>query len=428
MSTPSPCTLTAVESIGTDLGARRLSSARPAYDRGSLFTLALGTFAVGTEGFMIAAILPAVAHSLRTSIPAAGQLVTIFALTYALSSPLLTSLTVAWPRRRLLMGSLGVFTLANLFAAGAPSYGWLAAARVLLALAAGLYVPNANAFAGVLAPAAHRGRALAIVNGGITVAVALGVPAGAFVGAHFGWRATFIGVAGLSAAALAVLAMRLPRENRTGVTVSLKERLVVMAIPGVLPTLLTTTVWAMGAYTVYTYVSPFLAYAAGLSPERAGLVLTLLGIGAIGGVTLGGHASDRFGTRRVQAIALPVTAAAFAGLSLAAGIWAPHALAAILPLVLLWGFSAWGFFPPQQARLVSVSGIAHAPIALSLNASFMYVGFSLGAATGSMVIAASSVAFIGVAGAASMLGAILLSRFAWATHSRHASSTQRNLP
>jgi predicted MFS family arabinose efflux permease len=201
-----------------------------------------------------------------------------------------------------------------------------------------------------------------------------------------------------------------------------------MAIPGVLPTLLTTTVWAMGAYTVYTYVSPFLAYAAGLSPERAGLVLTLLGIGAIGGVTLGGHASDRFGTRRVQAIALPVTAAAFAGLSLAAGIWAPHALAAILPLVLLWGFSAWGFFPPQQARLVSVSGIAHAPIALSLNASFMYVGFSLGAATGSMVIAASSVAFIGVAGAASMLGAILLSRFAWATHSRHASSTQRNLP
>jgi predicted MFS family arabinose efflux permease len=427
MSMPLPCTLSADESIGTPVAARRLASSRPGYDRGSLFTLALGTFAVGTEGFMIAAILPSVAHSLGTSVPAAGQLVTIFALTYALSSPLLTSLTAAWSRRGLLMASLGAFTLANLLAAAAPSYGWLAAARVLLALAAGLYVPNANALASVLAPAAYRGRALAIVNGGITVAVALGVPAGAFVGAHFGWRATFIGVAGLAAAALAVLAMRLPREITTGVPASLKERLAVVALPGVLPILLTTTVWATGAYTVYTYVSPFLAYATGLSPERAGLVLTLLGISAIGGVSVGGYANDRFGTRRVQAVALPVTAASFATLSLAAGIWAPHALVAILPLVALWGLSAWGFFPPQQARLVSVSGTAQAPIALSLNASFMYVGFSLGAATGSIVIAASSVVFIGAAGAAFVLGAILLSRRAWAAHERLAFSTHRSV-
>ncbi len=157
---------------------------------------------------MIAAILPSVAHSLDTRVEAAGQLVTVFALTYALSSPILTSLTAAWPRRRLLMLSLFGFTLANLVAAAAPSYGWLAVARVLLALAAGLYVPNANAIASVLAPAAYRGRALAIVNGGITVAVALGVPAGAFVGGHLGWRATFIGVAVLSTGALVALAVR----------------------------------------------------------------------------------------------------------------------------------------------------------------------------------------------------------------------------
>src|SRR5580704_18252138 len=84
-------------------------------------------------------------------------------------------------------------------------------ARVLLAISAGLYVPNANALAGTLVHPSRRGRALAIVNGGITVAVALGVPAGAFVGAHLGWRSTFVGVAALSVAALVVLAARLPR-------------------------------------------------------------------------------------------------------------------------------------------------------------------------------------------------------------------------
>ncbi len=93
MSTISSC----ADAVGGDLCRTRQSSAEPAFDRGSLYTLALGAFAVGTEGFMIAAILPSIAESLRTSIEAAGQLVTIFALTYAASSPLLTALTAAWP-------------------------------------------------------------------------------------------------------------------------------------------------------------------------------------------------------------------------------------------------------------------------------------------------------------------------------------------
>jgi predicted MFS family arabinose efflux permease len=386
---------------------------RPAFDRGSLFTLALGTFAVGTEGFMIAAILPMIAQSVGTNVQAAGQLVVIFALTYALSSPILTALTAHWPRRRLLMLSLAGFVVANLIAAAAPGFWWLAAARVLLAFTAGLYVPNANAVASALAPAAYRGRALAIVNGGITVAVALGVPAGAFVGAHLGWRATFIGVAALSAAALAVLGVKLPRDIAASAPASLKARLAVVSMPGVLPTLLTTMLWATSVYTVYTYVSPFLTAATGLSAEDAGFVLALLGVCALGGVTLGGYANDRFGTRRVQAVALPLSALSFAGLTVAAIVWTPHALIAILPIIALWGVSAWGFFPSQQARLVGVAGPAHTPVVLSLNASFMYLGFSLGATLGSIIIALTSVAWIGAAAAVCMLLAMAASAFAW---------------
>jgi predicted MFS family arabinose efflux permease len=414
MSASSDCAVTADTPIGGG-AAPRLDhvAAEPVYDRGSLYTLALGTFAVGTEGFMIAAILPSIATSLATSVQAAGQLVTIFALTYALSSPILTALTATWPRRRLLMVSLAGFVVANLIAAVAPGYWWLAGARVLLAFAAGLYVPNANAVASALAPAAYRGRALAIVNGGITVAVALGVPAGALVGAHFGWRATFLGVAGLSAIALSVLAIRLPREIAASAPAGLSERLSVVAMPGVPSALLTTTLWATGAYVVYTYVSPFLASAAGLPPEQAGLILTLLGVCAVGGVTLGGHANDRFGTRKAQAVALPISALTFASLTVVALIWAPHALLMILPLIALWGLSAWSFFPPQQARLVGVAGLSHTPVILSLNASFMYLGFSLGAVLGSIVITLASVTWIGAAGAVCMLCAATLSAFAW---------------
>jgi predicted MFS family arabinose efflux permease len=415
MVSTSECASAAHASVdrGVKLCSNPASAAQAGYDRGSLYTLALGTFAVGTEGFMIAAILPSIAGSLATSIQAAGQLVTIFALTYALSSPLLTALTAGWPRRRLLMASLAGFVVANLIAAAAPGFWSLAVARVLLALAAGLYVPNANAVASALTLPAYRGRALAIVNGGITVAVAIGVPAGAFVGAHFGWRATFIGVAGLSIVALLTLAIRLPKEIPTSASAGLKARLAVIAMPGVLPTLATTTLWATGAYVVYTYVSPFLAFAAGLSPEYAGFVLTLLGVCAIGGVALGGHANDRFGTRRAQAVALPLSSAVFAGLTIAALTRAPHALAFVLPLIALWGLSAWSFFPPQQARLVGLAELAHTPVVLSLNASFMYLGFSLGAALGSIVIMLTSVAWVGAAGAVCMLAAVAVSAFAW---------------
>lgn len=389
------------------------AAVKPLSRTGALLALALGTFAVGTEGFMIAAILPTVSQSLQVSVEAAGQLVTIFALVYAVSSPVLTAMTASFDRRRLLMGSLAAFALANLVASIASGYWALAAARVLLALTAGLYVPNANAFAGALVPATHRGRALAIVNGGITVAVAIGVPLGAFIGSHLGWRATFVGVAVTSVVALAVLAARLPRDITSSPTATLRARLAVIAYPGALIVLATTTVWAIGAYTVYTYISAFLAETAGLTIAQSGLVLTVLGTAAVGGVALGGITNDRFGARRVQGVALPLMALAFAGLTVAGLAFAPQALIAIIPLIVLWGLSAWSFFPPQQNRLIGVVGTAHAPVAFSLNASFMYVGFSLGALLGSIVITFSSVVWIGAAGAACVLGASLLSVIGW---------------
>jgi predicted MFS family arabinose efflux permease len=375
-----------------------------------IYWLALGTFAIGTEGFMIAPLLPGMAADLRVSVWVVGQLITVFTFAYAVSSPVLTALTGAFDRRKLLMLSMTAFALANMVAWAAANYWWVMGARILLALAAGLYVPNANALAGALVAPEWRGRTLAIVNSGLTVAIAFGVPLGAVVGDRLGWRATFAGVGFLAALATAGLSVGLHRGVGSVMSVvSLRERIAVAQRPDVLVALLVTTLWAMGAYTVYTYVALLLRAAAGLTGTGISAVLFLWGVSAAAGVITGGHLNDRVGARSVMIPSLIALTLAFASLSATVTLLSPkNAIAPILGAIVVWGVAAWCFFPSQQARLIGIAGPKVAPIVLSLNASFMYIGFSAGAVLGSLTVARGSVAYLGWVGAACEAAALLL--------------------
>ena len=152
-------------------------------------------------------------------------------------------------------------------------------------------------------------------------------------------------------------------------------------------TLLVTTLWAMGAYTIYTYLALFVASATPLHGAQIGYVLFTWGVAAAVGVFIGGKAVDRFGARRVIIPVLMVSIVAFALLS-ASAHWLPKSLALVPVLmgVVAWGVAHWCFYPAQQAGLISVAGLKGTPIVLSLNASFMYLGFSLGAALGSLTL------------------------------------------
>jgi predicted MFS family arabinose efflux permease len=362
-----------------------------------LYWLALGTFAVGTESFMIAGLLPGMAKDLDVSVATAGQLVTVFALAYALSSPVLAALTGNLNRRRLLIGAMALFAVANLLAFTASGYWSLMAARLVLALAAAVYVPGANALASVVVPPEQRGRAIAIVNGGLSLAIALGVPAGTVLGAAMGWRATFGSVAIIAALAVAGLLIGLPREIGTGLaTASLRQRISTAAQPAVLHTLLITTLWAMASYTTYTYLAPLLEATTLINGPAIGFVLFGWGVCAAIGLAISGRAVDRRGPRAVILPALATSTAAFVVLSLA-----PHFIGkqfVIVPIVLAiaaWGVAHWAFYPAQQTTLVGVAGVASAPVVLSLNASFMYLGFSLGAGLGSLTLHYSSLANLG---------------------------------
>ena len=198
-----------------------------------LLPLVLGAFAIGAETFLVSGVLPQIAADLHVTAAAAGSLVTIFALAYAFGSPLIAVATAGVERKRLLIVAIAAFALANLVAAVAPNFFSLAAARALLALAAGTFMPAAVAFATALFSAERRGRAIALIYGGMTLATVVGVPAGTYLASFAGWRAPFFGVAVLAALAAIGVATALPRLPSARAA-GFAERLAVMRRPDVL--------------------------------------------------------------------------------------------------------------------------------------------------------------------------------------------------
>jgi predicted MFS family arabinose efflux permease len=392
------------------IDATRLQPASGVRQFVPLTWIALGTFATGTESFMIAALLPGLASDLSVTLVAAGQLVTAFALTYAVSSPILSALTAGLGRRNLLLVSMTAFALANFFASTATGFWQLLAARILLAAAAGLYVPSASALAGAIVAPQRRGTALAIVNGGTSIAVALGVPLGAMVGHTLGWRMTFVGVGLMASIAIVGLFFGIPRGVDSGLSApSIRERLAVIRQVPLLMGFLVTMLWATGAYTVYTYFTPYLTTVTRIDGAHVGIAFFVWGVSAVIGLFLGGALSDRFGPRAVMIPAFMFLTLSFAGLS-AIGHYlsGASALAPVAAAIVIWGLAAWGFFPAQQSRLMQVAGLKTASIALSLNASFMYLGFSFGAMLGSLVLIHTSVTTLGLIGAVCEIGAVLI--------------------
>ena len=390
------------------------SAAAPAAAAGSLLPpafLALGTFAIGTEGFMIAPLLPVMAREFGMGLPAVAMLVVVFTLVLAVSSPIATVLTGRLRRRDTLLLAMALFTIGNLVAAFSPGFWMLLAARVLMAVAAGLYAPNANSLAGAIVSAGRRGRALAIVSGGMTLAIALGLPLGALVGHGFGWRATFLLVAMLGVAAMGGILAGIRRDAGAATAVAgLAERLAVIRQAAVLRLLAVTLFWSVGAYTAYPFIAPYLDAVLGFGAAGIGTTVSLWGAFAALGVITGGMLNDRMGSNRVARGSLLLLCASFFLLVGAAALPPAAALLPALTAIAVWGFSVWSFFPAQMARLIAAGTPAQAAVALALNTSTMYLGFSLGSAMGAGLVGGGMVWGIGAVAGLSELVAITLDR------------------
>lgn len=373
-----------------------------------IFLLPLGAFAIGTGNIVFVGVLEPLANDLGVTIAVAGQLATVFAVAYALSAPLLVSLTARIPRRPVLVVALIVFTLANAGMALAPTFETLVPMRIVAAFAAALYMPVAMGVAVTLSGPAHQGRAMAIVLFGLTAAFLGGIPLGTWLGSVSGWRASFGFSAMLGLVSLAVIAPVLPRlpgtESRGLRGLSVIKR------PAVAGTLAVTALAFVAVFCTNAYIGPILNRAAGLDGPGIALMQVLLGIGGVLGVPLGGILADRRPTVGVVVAmmgAILLAQPVYSIFMLVPGWSATAASVVVIGIAMVLASGAlFALGPVQQDRL-----IGYAPeerdIVLSLNASALFLGQGIGAALGGVTTHVWSLAANGFTGAFVALAAVV---------------------
>ncbi|MEV0678396.1 MFS transporter [Actinosynnema sp. NPDC050436] len=343
------------------------------------YLLTAGAFAIGTSGYIVTGVLPAVSEELHVTHATAGQLLTAFAIAYALSSPLLAALTGRWERRTLLVAALAVSAVGNLAAALAPTYPLLLAARVVSALGAAVYTPGAVLVATVLTPPERRGRAVALVFGGLTFSLVLGVPAGNLLGEPLGYQGVFGLIAAITALAAVAVRLGLPVVEAPP-TVRLRERFAPAADRRVVMVLALTVLACLSVFTVFNYVAPLLTATAHVEGVVISLLLVAYGVGGAFGNWAGGRLADRFDTRKLLVTMFSCFIVVLATLPLTTTTVVGAALA-----LFAWGALTWAANPPIQSWLIELAP-ASSGLLLSLNASAIYLGVGLSGVLGGLVI------------------------------------------
>ncbi|MBQ0868099.1 MFS transporter [Streptomyces smyrnaeus] len=368
---------------------------------GWLFVLFLTLLATATDEFIIAGVLPQIADDLNVGVPAAGQLVTVFAVVYALGAPTLAVVCARLPRRTVTAAGLALFVVANVAAALAPGYWWLMAARVVAALCAAVVTAAAFATAAAGAPQGAQGRYLGVVTAGMTAALFTGVPVGSWLGGAFGWRATFWLIAAVGAVAALGVAATAPAVPG-GEPAPLRRRLAPLREPAVLRMVAVTFLAASGGLMFYTYLGAYTAEVASGSWGLLSFLLFLVGAAGLAGALLAGRATDAWGPDRGLRLVLGghTLTLAVATVLVFSGAGGPVVLAVVVGC---WAVFAWGLNPPVQAGVLAAAGPEAGMTALALNISGLYLGTGVAGALGGAVIGAAGVRYVPAAATALML-------------------------
>jgi DHA1 family inner membrane transport protein len=346
----------------------------------SLTALALGGFGIGTTEFVSMGLLPQIAGDLGATVPQGGHLVSAYALGVVVGAPLVAVLAARLPRTGLLVALMAAFALGNALSALAPTFGSLVAARFAAGLPHGAYFGIGALVAASLVPADRRGRAVAVVMSGLTVANLVGVPASAWLGQAFGWRAAYwlvTAVAVVAALAVVVTVPQVPASRGAGA----RQEMSALRRPQVWFALATGAIGFGGVFAVYSYVSPLVTEVTGWSVRSVPVVLAAFGLGMTLGMPVGGRLVDWS-----------------VGRSVVIGLGGMLVFLLTLPLVAAtgWAMLGWVFalaftssvtVPALQTRLMDVAGEGQS-LAASLNHSAFNVANAAGAFGGGLVISA----------------------------------------
>jgi MFS transporter, DHA1 family, inner membrane transport protein len=397
-----------------------------------IWVLALAGFATGTEAFVYAGHLNALARDTKVSLAVAGQLAAAFALTCAIAGPVVAGWAGRFDRRATIAVGLGLIGALNLLAAWQSSFAALIVIRILCGIAAGLVGPISSVAVAEIAPPEQRGRAMALTLGGVTLAFVLGVPMGSVIGDWFGWRGTFVfaGLVALSMAALTMVALpKLPaRSNPTPIVFG------DIASAPILLNLAMTLIGFTAAFTIVAYIGPLATAIAGLTGSGIGAVQALIGIGSILGIVIGGRSADGPYARRVLIISFAI--AALSALSytilLSSQVTAealgpaeavPFLTIAVMIIGMVIGASAlFTRIPIIQTRLAGAARPQARPVVFALNGSMVFFGQGLGAVIGGGAIHAGGLAAIGIAAAGTGFIGLVIASFGLQMQTKEAAA------
>jgi predicted MFS family arabinose efflux permease len=348
-----------------------------------ILVLTLSTFAFGSTAFIFAGVLETMARDLGVATAVAGQLQTSYVLVSALLGPPLAWLLGKADRKVVLAAALGFGALANLACAMAPGFQSLLALRTLVGLAAAIAGPTASVAAAALVPPERRGSAVAMVMGGMTMAFVIGIPLGSFVGAHFGWRSTFVLAGALTAIAFAGVITLMPSVRPPPPSAGGR-----IALAPLLPLYAGGFLCFAANMTVNLFIAPVVRVGAGVTGAGVGVFQMVIGLGSIVGLSLGGRAGDRGEGREWliicflgQLLAMSLHVAATSHLT-------PPGLPSQLMVamaIFIASTSLFSLMPVLSSRIIQTS--QGAPLAMAVNGSVNSMGQALGSAVGGFALA-----------------------------------------
>lgn len=374
----------------------------------ALFALTISAFAIGTTEFVIVGLVPTIAHDLGVSLPSAGLLVSLYALGVAVGAPVLTAVTARWQRKQVLLAVMSLFVLGNVLAFLAPSYSSLITARILTGLAHGVFFSIGSTIATGLVTKDKEASAIAIMFTGLTVALVTGVPLGTWIGQYFGWRATFMVVAGLGLLALIASAILVPSNLKQTPPANITQQLSVLTQPRLLLVYAMTAIGYGGTFTAFTFLAPILEEVSGFEASSIALIMLVYGVSVALGNIWGGKLADRLGPIR----ALTMIFFALAIILMLFTITAMHPVTSVLT-ILIWGAFAFGNVPGLQVYVVQLAE-KYTPhsvdVASGLNIAAFNVGIAFGSVLGGYIIQDLSLMDTSWIGGLIVLVALLLTR------------------